>query len=71
MLDKAESFFELYVDDDRYATPTLQFLIAEDEAQARRLAAQLLIESAHHRGVEVRLRDRRIGALGTFAARGS
>jgi len=67
MLDQFANFFELYVDDDRYVTPTLQFLVAQDEQEARRLAAQLFMESTHHLGVEVRLGDRRVGALGTYA----
>lgn len=67
MLDEIVNFFELYVDDDRYVTPTLRFLMAQNEVEARQLAAQLFAESAHHLGVEVRLGDRRVDALGTFA----
>ena len=70
MLDEFDGFFELYVDDDRYRVPTLRFLRAMNEAQARHIAAQLFRESPHHLGVEVRLRDRRVDALGTFAADG-
>jgi hypothetical protein len=67
MPTKVDSFFELYVDDDRYSVPTLRLFVATDEIQARDLAAELFMESAHHLGVEVRRGDRRIGALGTFA----
>ncbi|HKR87383.1 MAG TPA: hypothetical protein VJS38_04360 [Phenylobacterium sp.] len=71
MLEDFGTFFELYVDDDRYVVPTLRFFIAINEMQARQMAARLLTESPHHLGVEVRVGDRRVDALGSFATRRS
>jgi hypothetical protein len=59
--------FELFVEDDRYAVPTLRLLVAADVPCARKLAAEVLEESAHHTGVEVRLGDRRVAGLGACA----
>ena len=45
--------FELFIDDDRYAVPTLKFLAAADEVCARTLAQQATSESSHHVGVDL------------------
>ena len=61
--------YELYLDDDRYAVPTLHLIPARDEATALEIAARLLAESKHHRGAELCLGDERLAGLGTFATR--
>jgi hypothetical protein len=61
--------FELYLDDDRYAVPTLKLVPADDQAGALQAAWRLMDESAHHRGVEVCLDGERLAGLGSFAAR--
>ena len=45
--------FSCFVTDDCYAVPTLTFLMVADEALARELALRRLLESPHHRRVEV------------------
>ena len=59
--------FEFYLDDDRYAVPTLKLIDARDEAEALSLADALLRESPHHRGAELCLGGQRLAGLGTFA----
>jgi hypothetical protein len=61
--------FEFYLDDDRYAVPTLKLVAADDEHDALVVAWRLLDESDHHRGVEVCLDGERLAGLGTFSAR--
>ena len=61
--------FEIFVDDDRYAVPTLHLIPAEDEAIALRVARLLLEESPHHLGVELCLDGQRLTGLGTFSIR--
>jgi hypothetical protein len=61
--------YEFYVDDDRYAVPTLRLMLANDDTQAVDVAQGLLDESGHHRGVEVCLDGLRLTGLGTFATR--
>lgn len=63
MFDEARQMFEIYVEDDRYTVPTLRLFVAADDLGARELAAKVLAESAHHRGVEVRRGDRRVATL--------
>ena len=63
--------FEIYVEDDRYAVPTLRLLVADDHLSAHELAAKVLHESAHHTAVEVRVGDRRVAALRACASRAS
>lgn len=41
--------FSLYLDDDRYSVPTLEFLTVRDEARAREIASRRLFESEHYR----------------------
>jgi hypothetical protein len=61
--------FEVYVDDDRYAVPTLHLVPAENESMALKVAQRLLAESPHHLGVELCLEGRRLTGLGSFANR--
>jgi hypothetical protein len=39
--------------DDRYSIPTLSFLLVGDEGLMRELALRRLMESPHHRAIEV------------------
>jgi hypothetical protein len=59
--------FELYIDDDRYRTPTLIFVHMSDEDRVREFAAAKLGEDKRHRGVEVRENGVRLFGLGTLA----
>lgn len=59
--------FEIYVDDDRYAVPTLHLIAAEDEARAREIADRLLNENAHHLGAEVCFEDQVLFRSGSYA----
>jgi hypothetical protein len=61
--------YELYLDDDRYAVPTLHLIPARDQAGALEIAARLMGESRHHRGAELCLGGERLEGLGTFATR--
>ena len=45
--------FTFYIRDDRYDVPTMDFVIAQNEARARVRAAERLLESTHHTAVEV------------------
>jgi hypothetical protein len=45
--------FSCFVTDDRYSVPTLTFLMVADAALAREFALRRLLESPHHRKVEV------------------
>ena len=64
-----EATFELYLDDDRYAVPTLKLIEAGDEVEALSVARRLLHESPHHRGAELCRDGRRLAGLGTYATR--
>jgi hypothetical protein len=61
--------FEIYVDDDRYAVPTLHLVVAYDESMATTIAERLVAESPHHLGAELCLEGRRVAGLGSFAVR--
>ena len=60
--------FEVYIDDDRYQTPTLVFTRMIDERRVREFAQQKLEENTHHRGIEVREDGVRLFGLGTLSA---
>jgi hypothetical protein len=60
--------YELYLDDDRYAVPTLHLIVTDDPASARRTAERLLSQSGHHHGGELWGDGRR---LARFPPRGS
>jgi hypothetical protein len=61
--------FEIYLDDSRYAVPTLYLVPAEDEVSARQIAERMLDESSHHLGAELCHDGELLAALGTFAVR--
>jgi hypothetical protein len=63
--------FELYIDDERYRTPTLVFIQVRDEERAREFAQKKLDEDERHRGVEVWEKGVRLFALGTLVDRRS
>lgn len=48
--------YALYIEDDRYSVPTLQFVTAAADDEVRRIAKELLAKP-HHRKVEVREGD--------------
>jgi hypothetical protein len=59
--------FELYIDDDRYRTPTLVFVQMCDERRVQDFARQKLAEDKRHLGIEVRENGVRLFGLGTLA----
>jgi hypothetical protein len=69
MLQAVNSAFELFVDDDRYAVPTLHLVPGEDDMAALATARRILAESEHHLGVEICLHGARVTGLGSFAVR--
>jgi hypothetical protein len=44
--------YALYIEDDRYSVPTLQFVTTNDDTAVRRIACEKLSEP-HHKAVEV------------------
>jgi hypothetical protein len=52
--------FEFFIQDDRYAVPTLELVEVRDADRARQLAAERLHASLHHLNVEVRRGDERL-----------
>src|SRR5580704_19533812 len=65
-VDAAPRVFEVYIDDERYSTPTLLFIEVKDEQRAREFAQKKLEEDARHRGVEVRENGVRLFGVGTL-----
>jgi hypothetical protein len=63
--------YELYVDDDRYAVPTLHLITAAREVDARERAWRIVAESIHHRGAELCQGEVRLAAIGSFVTRGA
>jgi hypothetical protein len=59
--------FEIYVEDERYSTPTLIFVQMKDERRVREFAQTTLEKDRRHRGVEVREKGKRLFGLGTLA----
>lgn len=55
--------YTFYIDDERYSVPTLMFVLAEDDAEARDLAAQKLLESEFYSGVAVWVDDQELPEL--------
>lgn len=45
--------FACFITDDRYDVPTLAFMVVADAALARELALRRLLESPHHRRIEL------------------
>jgi hypothetical protein len=66
-MDKSLMDYEVYINDARYLVPSLYLISANSEARALKLAEQLLRDSPHHRGVEVRHDGARIAVMGTLA----
>ena len=58
--------FQLFIDDDRYAVPTLRILAVRNAARARALARQAMADCPHHLGVELYDEEQRVLALGTL-----
>ncbi len=67
MSDTPRPIFEIYVDDDRYAVPTLHLVAADSEADARLIVDALMDENAHHLGVELCHEGRLLLRLGSLA----
>ena len=65
----ASDAFEIYLDDDRYAVPTLHLVVADEPAMAFTIAERLLADSPHHLGAEICVAGERVAGLGTFATR--
>ena len=65
--DRRLDAFEVYLDDDRYAVPTLHLIMADDQEKARIIVERMLDDSPHHRGAEICLAGRRLVGLGSFA----
>ena len=63
----AQLTFEIYLDDARYAVPTLKLIAAPDSDAALRIAELLVDESHHHLGAELCQGGRRLAGLGSFA----
>ena len=61
--------FEIYLDDDRYAVPTLYLIVADDPAMAFTMAERMLADSPHHLGAEICLGGERLAGLGSYANR--
>ncbi len=59
--------FQLYIEDARYAVPTLYFVECSDEGRVTEIAFRKLAESRHHLGVEVRRGDERVLGIGSCA----
>jgi hypothetical protein len=55
--------FVFSIEDDRTAGPTVRRASVRDELEARKLAARILLETYHHRSVEVLDANRRICML--------
>src|SRR4051812_31773732 len=61
--------FEIYIDDDRYAVPTLHLVMAEDATMAIVIARRMVADSAHHLGAEISRSGHRVAGIGTFETR--
>ena len=68
-IDMPPETFEIFIDDDRYAVPTLYLITAEDQAGAMRTAERMVADSAHHLGAELCQDGLRIAGVGSFALR--
>lgn len=62
--------FSCFLTDDRYSIPTLSFLLVGDARLARELALRRLLESPHHRSIEVLEGGERVFARGRGEAIG-
>ena len=66
---KLRPIFEIYLDDSRYAVPTLHLVPADDSTTARQIVQRMIDESEHHLGAELCYDGELLAALGTFAER--
>lgn len=66
---KLRPIFEIYLDDSRYAVPTLHLVPADDSAAARQIVQRMIDESEHHLGAELCFDGELLASLGTFAER--
>jgi hypothetical protein len=55
--------FVFRIEDDRSAVPAVRRASVRDELEARKLAARILLETYHHRSVEVVEANRQIWML--------
>jgi hypothetical protein len=67
MSERLRPIFEIYVDDSRYAVPTLHLAPAVDFADAERIVERLIAESEHHVGAEICFDGQQLAAFGSFA----
>jgi hypothetical protein len=58
--------FEVYIDDDRYAVPSLYLITALSDGRARAMAEELWRSSEHHQGVELHREGERIFGAGSM-----
>jgi hypothetical protein len=56
--------YELHIEDDRYSVPTLLFVEATTNGQAKAIATAHLLSSPHHRMVKVYLEDKYLLTVG-------
>jgi hypothetical protein len=49
----AMTTYSIFIDDDRYSTPTLQFVVGGSETAAFDFAMKYLLDSPHHQSVRV------------------
>ena len=63
LADQPMPDFEVYVDDSRYAVPSLYLISAHSIARARAMAEEVWRGSEHHLGVELRHNGERVAAL--------
>ena len=61
--------FEIYLEDSRYAVPTLYLVPAEDVLAARGVAERMLDESIHHLGAELCYGGELLAAFGASETR--
>ena len=59
----AVDVYTIYIEDDRYSVPTIDILMANDDAHVQRLAAGRLISSPHYIAIEVWQDERIVSAL--------
>lgn len=45
--------YSIFIDDDRYSVPTLQFVVGGSETSAFSFAVMYLLDSPHHQSVRV------------------
>jgi hypothetical protein len=58
--------FEVYVDDSRYAVPSLYLISARSVTEAQAMAEKVWRSGEHHLGVELRHNGERVAAFGSL-----